>query len=200
MAWHGTCIPSGQTARLNTHRPAWVKPLAAGSLGQSLAACLACLPRKAPAAAAAAQVVEYLDAVGGGQQGQQGPVGAFTTLLRQLLTPEPSGKRGPKAVAKALPPAGREKVLLVGPGGVGRAEMAATRRQPDPSEISMQGWATAQRSQAQRPLQQLQCALLSMSLPVGVLAKHVVEGWVGPVAVASAELQEQGRGIEDVLG
>lgn len=80
---------------------------------------------------------------------------------------------------------------MVGPGRVGKAEVAVVRQPgtmaPDTARGQGGGGQGREGEPAGALKNQLQLAIMSMSLPVGVLAKHVLNGWVDKTEVAGQE-------------
>ncbi len=100
------------------------------------------------------------------------------TLLRKLLAPSSQGPSGPALQWHS--------VCMRGPGGVGLADVAvcrvsasAARLQTDASEKGDSGNGALQGSkQGDSSSQSLQCALVSLSMPVGALARDILSGSV----------------------
>lgn len=99
------------------------------------------------------QVVEYLARSTGGSGGPGQAAGGSGSLLSKLLGRPTAG------AAAAAVQLRREAIVMAGPGGVGRAEVAAMR-------------ASGQHGASPR----VQCALAWLSLPVGALAQAVLGG------------------------
>eukprot|EP00199_Chlamydomonas_sp_CCMP681_P004089 CAMPEP_0119106132 /NCGR_PEP_ID=MMETSP1180-20130426/3916_1 /TAXON_ID=3052 ORGANISM="Chlamydomonas cf sp, Strain CCMP681" /NCGR_SAMPLE_ID=MMETSP1180 /ASSEMBLY_ACC=CAM_ASM_000741 /LENGTH=87 /DNA_ID=CAMNT_0007091385 /DNA_START=757 /DNA_END=1020 /DNA_ORIENTATION=+ len=83
-------------------------------------------------------------------------------MMRRLLSGD-SPDEGAGARGKRVR---RDKVPMTGPGGVGKVDVAVVRQQA--GLLAGGGGAAGQ----------LQCALMSLNLPVGVLARYVLQGWV----------------------